>query len=141
MKYLWILLLFIPLLGQQIQKDGKDVTTFTYAEALEMLNARDAQWEGKIEKADSLISSQKVLITDYEGLMKNLEDQANLDSLIIVAKGKQIESLKLQNDANEKLTKLAKPSWYENKWLYFGYGMAAVTIPTYLGIKIVDIAN
>ena len=141
MKYLWILLLFIPLLGQQIQKDGKDITTFTYAEALEMLNARDAQWEGKIEKADSLISSQKVLITDYEGLMKNLEDQANLDSLIIVAKRKQIESLKLQNDANEKLTKLAKPSWYENKWLYFGYGMAAVTIPTYLGIKIVDIAN
>ena len=58
-----------------------------------------------------------------------------------MAKGKQIESLKLQNDANEKLTKLAKPSWYENKWLYFGYGMAAVTIPTYLGIKIVDIAN
>jgi|TARA_R110002051_G_scaffold308727_1_gene380932 hypothetical protein len=141
MKYLWILLLFIPLFGQQIQKDGKVVQTFTYDEALEMLKARDAQWEGKIEKADSLISSQKVLITDYEGLMKNLEDQANLDSLIIVAKGKQIESLKSQNDANEKLTKLAKPSWYENKWLYFGYGMAAVTIPTYFGIKIVDIAN
>ena len=74
MKYLWILLLFIPLLGQQIQKDGKDITTFTYAEALEMLNARDAQWEGKIEKADSLISSQKVLITDYEGLMKNFNN-------------------------------------------------------------------
>jgi hypothetical protein len=36
---------------------------------------------------------------------------------------------------------LAKPSWYENKWLYFGYGVAAVTIPTYFGIKIVDIAN
>ena len=122
MKYLWILLLFIPLLGQQIQKDGKDVTTFTYAEALEMLNARDAQWEGKIEKADSLISSQKVLITDYEGLMKNLEDQANLDSLIIVAKGKQIESLKLQNDTNEKLTKLAKPSWYENQYLWLVIG-------------------
>ena len=132
MKYLWILLLSIPLFGQQ---------TFTQEEALEMIKQRDAQWEGKIEKADSLISSQKVLITDYEGLMKNLEDQANLDSLIIVAKGKQIESLKSQNDANEKLTKLAKPSWYENKWLYFGYGMAAVTIPTYFGIKIVDIAN
>ena len=132
MKYIWILLLSIPLFGQQ---------TFTQEEALEMIKQRDAQWEGKIEKADSLISSQKVLITDYEGLMKNLEDQANLDSLIIVAKGKQIESLKSQNDANEKLTKLAKPSWYENKWLYFGYGMAAVTIPTYFGIKIVDIAN
>ena len=62
------------------------------------------------------------MITDYEGLMKNLEDQANLDSLIIVAKGKQIESLKLQNDTNEKLTKLAKPSWYENQYLWLVIG-------------------
>ena len=132
MKYFWILLLFLPLFGQQ---------TFTQEEALEMIKQRDAQWEGKIEKADSLISSQKVLITDYEGLVKELEDQANLDSLIIVAKGKQMEALKAQNEANEKMAKLAKPSWYENKWLYFGYGVAAVTIPTYFGIKIVDIAN
>ena len=132
MKYLWILLLSIPLFGQ---------TTYTEAEALEMIKQRDAQWEGKIEKADLLIASQKVLITDYEGLVKELEDQANLDSLIIVAKGKQMEALKAQNDANVKMAGLAKPSWYENKWLYFGYGVAAVTIPTYFGIKIVDLAN
>jgi hypothetical protein len=132
MKYLWILLLSIPLLGQQ---------TFTQEEALEMIKQRDAQWEGKIEKADLLIASQKVLITDYEGLVGKLEDQANVDSLIIVAKGKQLEALKAQNDANVKMAGLAKPSWYENKWLYFGYGVAAVTIPTYFGIKIVDIAN
>ena len=132
MKYLWILLLSIPLFGQ---------TTFTEAEALEMIKQRDAQWEGKIEKADLLIASQKVLITDYEGLVKELEDQANLDSLIIVAKGKQMEALKAQNEANKKLAKLEKPSWYENKWLYFGYGAASIIIPTYFGIKIVDIAN
>jgi hypothetical protein len=132
MKYIWILLLSIPLFGQQ---------TFTQEEALEMIKQRDAQWEGKIEKADSLISSQKVLITDYEDLMKKLEDQANTDSLLIVAKDKQIVSIKAQNDANVKLAGLAKPSWYENKWLYFTYGVAAVTIPTYFGIKIVDIAN
>ena len=132
MKYLWILLLFIPLFGQ---------TTYTEAEALEMIKQRDAQWEGKIEKADLLIASQKALITDYEGLVKELEDQANLDSLIIVAKGKQMEALKAQNEANVKMAGLAKPSWYENKWLYFGYGVAAVTIPTYFGIKIVDLAN
>ena len=132
MKYLWILLLSIPLFGQQ---------TFTQEEALEMIKQRDAQWESKIEKADLLIASQKVLITDYEGLVKELEDQANLDSLIIVAKGKQMEALKAQNDANVKMAGLAKPSWYENKWLYFGYGVAAVTIPTYFGIKIVDLAN
>ena len=132
MKYLWILLLSIPLFGQQ---------TFTQEEALEMIKQRDAQWEGKIEKADLLIASQKVLITDYEGLVGKLEDQANVDSLIIVAKGKQIEALKAQNEANVKMAGLAKPSWYENKWLYFGYGAAAIIIPTYFGIKIVDIAN
>jgi len=132
MKYLWILLLSIPLFGQQ---------TFTQEEALEMIKQRDAEWESKIEKADLLIASQKVLITDYEGLVGKLEDQANVDSLIIVAKGKQLEALKAQNEANEKMAGLAKPSWYENKWLYFGYGVAAVTIPTYFGIKIVDIAN
>jgi hypothetical protein len=132
MKYLWILLLSIPLFGQQ---------TFTQEEALEMIKQRDAQWEGKIEKADLLIASQKVLITDYEGLVKELEDQANLDSLIIVAKDKQIVSIKAQNDANVKMAKLAKPSWYENKWLYFGYGAAAVIIPTYFGIQIADITN
>jgi hypothetical protein len=132
MKYLWILLLSIPLFGQQ---------TFTQEEALEMIKQRDSEWKGKLSKLESIDSAKTVQIGQYEDLVKELEDQANLDSLIIVAKGKQIESLKAQNKANEKMAGLAKPSWYENKWLYFGYGVAAVTIPTYFGIKIVDIAN
>ena len=132
MKYLWILLLSIPLFGQQ---------TFTQEEALEMIKQRDAEWEGKLSKIESIDSAKTVQIGQYEDLVKELEDQANLDSLIIVAKGKQIEALKAQNKANEKMAGLAKPSWYENKWLYFGYGAAAIIIPTYFGIKIVDIAN
>lgn len=132
MKYLWILLLSIPLFGQQ---------TFTQEEALEMIKQRDSEWKGKLSKLESIDSAKTVQIGQYEDLVKELEDQANLDSLIIVAKGKQIEALKAQNEANEKMAGLAKPSWYENKWLYFGYGVAAVTIPTYFGIKIVDIAN
>ena len=132
MKYLWILLLSIPLFGQ---------TTFTEAEALEMIKQRDAQWESKLLKLEAIDSVKTIQIGQYEDLVKELEDQANLDSLIIVAKGKQMEALKAQNEANKKMAKLAKPSWYENKWLYFGYGAAAVIIPTYFGIKIVDIAN
>jgi len=132
MKYLWILLLSIPLFGQ---------TTYTEAEALEMIKQRDAEWEGKLSKLESIDSAKTVQIGQYEDLVKELEDQANLDSLIIVAKGKQIEALKAQNKANEKMAGLAKPSWYENRWLYFGYGAAAIIIPTYFGIKIVDIAN
>ena len=132
MKYLWILLISIPLFGQ---------TTYTEAEALEMIKQRDAEWKGSVAKLESIDSAKTVQIGQYEDLVKELEDQANLDSLIIVAKGKQMEALKAQNEANEELAKLAKPSWYENKWLYFGYGAAAVIIPTYFGIKIVDIAN
>ena len=132
MKYLWILLLSIPLFGQQ---------TFTQEEALEMIKQRDDEWKGKLSKLESIDSAKTVQIGQYEDLVKELEDQANVDSLIIVAKGKQLEALKLQNEANVKMAGLAKPSWYENKWLYFGYGVAAVTIPTYFGIKIVDIAN
>lgn len=122
MKYLWILLLSIPLLGQEIHKDGQKVTTFTQEEALEMIKQRDAQWEGKIEKADSLISSQKVLITDYEGLMKNLEDQANLDSLLLNAKDKQIDLLHDRDKMNEKMVQLVKPKWYENQYLWLVIG-------------------
>ena len=132
MKYLWILLLSIPLFGQQ---------TFTQEEALEMIKQRDAEWKGKLSKLESIDSVKTVQIGQYEDLVKELEDQANVDSLIIVAKDKQIVAIKAQNEANVKMAGLAKPSWYENKWLYFGYGVAAVTIPTYFGIKIVDIAN
>jgi len=132
MKYLWILLLSIPLFGQQ---------TFTQEEALEMIKQRDAEWKGSVAKLESIDSAKTVQIGHYENVVKVLEDQANVDSLIIVAKGKQLEALKAQNDANVKMAGLAKPSWYENKWLYFGYGAAAIIIPTYFGIKIVDIAN
>ena len=85
MKYLWILLLSIPLFGQD---------TYTQAEALEMIKQRDAQWEGKIEKADSLIASQKVVITDQEKLIEKHEEQAKVDVLILAAKDKQINLLR-----------------------------------------------
>ena len=132
MKYLWILLLSIPLFGQ---------TTYTEAEALEMIKQRDAQWESKLGKLQDIDSIKTIQIGQYEDLVKELEDQANLDSLIIVAKGKQIEALKAQNEANEKMAKLATPSWYENKWLYFTYGAVAIIIPTYFGIQIADLVN
>ena len=76
--------------GQEIKKDGKTPKTFTYDEALEMLKARDAQWESKLSKADSLIESQKVTISDCETLVVKLEEQTNVDSLMLVAQKKQI---------------------------------------------------
>ena len=110
------------MIGQEIQKDGQTPKTFTYDEALEMLKARDVQWEGKIEKADSLIASQKVVITDQEKLIEKHEEQAKVDVLILAAKDKQINLLKARDEMNEKMAKLVKPKWYENQYLWLVIG-------------------
>ena len=132
MKYLWILLLSIPLFGQ---------TTFTEAEALEMIKQRDAQWESKLSKLEAIDSAKTVLIGQYEELIGQLENQSNVDSSLLVQKDEQIALLMEQNWALEKQADLAKPRWYENKWLYFTYGSAAIIIPTYFGIKIADLTK
>ena len=103
--------------AQVIKKDGKEVKTFTYDEALEMLKARDAQWEGKLVKADSLIESQKVVISDCEAVVVKLEEQADLDSKVLLAQRKQIELLKSRDEMNEKMVELVKPKWYENTYV------------------------
>ena len=97
-------------------------TTFTQEEALEMIKQRDAQWEGKIEKADSLIASQKVVISDCENLVAKLEESAEMDSLILNAKDKQIILLKARDKMNEKMVTLVEPKWYENQYLWLGIG-------------------
>ena len=126
MKVLKYFLIFFFALSmadcQEIKKDGKTPKTFTYDEALEMLKARDAQWEGKIEKADSLIASQKVVITDQEKLIEKHEEQAKVDVLILAAKDKQINLLKARDEMNEKMAKLVKPKWYENQYLWLVVG-------------------
>ena len=108
--------------GQEIKKDGKTPKTFTYDEALEMLKARDAQWESKLSKADSLIESQKVTISDCDSLVVKLEEQAKLDTLVLLAQKKQIDLLKSRDEANEKLVKLVEPKWYENQYLWLVIG-------------------
>ena len=108
--------------GQEIKKDGKTPKTFTYDEALEMLKARDAQWESKLSKADSLIESQKVTISDCETLVVKLEEQAKFDTLVLLAQKKQIDLLKSRDEANEKLVKLVEPKWYENQYLWLVIG-------------------
>ena len=97
-------------------------TTFTQEQALEMIKQRDAQWEGKIEKADSLIASQKVVISDCEDLVAKLEGSAEVDSLLLNAKDKQIILFKARDKMNEKLVTLVEPKWYENQYLWLGIG-------------------
>ena len=108
--------------GQEIQKDGKTPKTFTYDEALEMLKARDAQWESKLAKADSLIHMYKYGEEMYEDNLFELEEQIKLDSLLLLAQRKQIDLLKVRDEANEKMVKLIEKKWYENQYLWLGIG-------------------
>ena len=85
LKYLLITLFTLSLLdGQEILKDGVKPTSFTYEEAVEMLKARDVEWEAKVKK---------------------LEEKVYVDSLIIIAKNAHIESQKKQIKVLEILAK------------------------------------
>ena len=123
LKYSLIgLFVFSILDGQEIKKDGKTLKSFTYDEALEMLKARDAQWEGKLAKADSLIEMYKYGEEMYEDNLSELEEQIKLDSLLLLAQRKQIDLLKSRDKANEEMIKLVEKKWYENQYLWLGIG-------------------
>ena len=94
----------------------------SHEEALEMLKARDAQWEGKLAKADSLIESQKVVISDGEKLIAELEEYAKVEEVLSEAKSKQIQLLQARDKTNEELIKTLQPKWYENQYLWLGIG-------------------
>jgi len=95
LRYLLItFLLFSVLDGQEILKDGEKPTSFTYEEAVEMLKARDAEWEAKVKK---------------------LKEKVYVDSLIIVAKNAHIESQKKQIKVLELLTNVKEYKYAEEK--------------------------
>ena len=105
LKYLLPLLLLVPLMGQ---------VTLSQEEMLNIAN------NIKELQADSSRLANSLSIC--EELVEKMEEQTNLDSLIIVAKGKQIDLLKARDEANEKMVKLIEPKWYENQYLWLGIG-------------------
>ena len=108
--------------GVEIKKGGEKPTTFTYDEALEMLKARDAQWEGKLAKADTLIEDYKVMLSESDELIEELQEYAEVEKVLSEAKSKQITLLKEREKTNEELIKTLQPKWYENTYLWLGIG-------------------
>jgi|TARA_R110000824_G_scaffold116177_5_gene267505 hypothetical protein len=78
------------------------------------------------------------IINDLNSIIKELEESAQIDSVIVVNKDKTIADLKEKSKLLEKKVKLVKPSWYENKWLYFTYGVVSVVVPVYLAGQITN---
>ena len=85
----------------------------------------------KIQKEKEVLAK---MVSEYE-------KSAKTDSLLLVKKDEQIALLQERVDIAENQAKLEKPKWFENKSMYFTYGAAAIIIPTYLGVKIVDVSN
>ena len=105
---------------------GFSQTTFTDEEMINLENDF-IYLENKVDSLSYQDSLKAVMIT-------TLEEEVKLTN----------EELKLTNEQlalTEKKVKLVKPSWYENKWLYFGYGATLGVSVTLLINQISDAVN
>ena len=82
-------------------------TTFTDEEMINLENDF-IYLENKVDSLCYQDSLKTILIT-------TLEDELKLTN-------EELEMTNEQLELSKKKTKLVKPSWWENKWLYFGYG-------------------
>ena len=112
----WIIHLFLigTLFGQM---------TLNEEDAIRLAN-NIKQLQFEVDSLSKIVSYQDSLFDIYKG--KSVAD----DSLKVL----YISQIKLSDEQInllEKKVKLVKPSWYENKWLYFVYGAGIVGIPAY----------
>ena len=70
------------------------------------------------EQADNLAKN----IQELQVKSDSLSTSDSLKTVEIDLLNKKIASLEEDVALTEKKSKLVKASWYENKWLYFGYG-------------------
>ena len=105
MKYLLLLLLIVPLFGQ---------VTLSQEEMLGIAN--------NIKELEHSDSVKTVQISVYGDLVKELEDQIKIDSLLLLKKSDQIELLKERDEANEQIIDLVEPKWYEHRYLWLAIG-------------------
>ncbi len=83
-----------------------------------------------------------------ENMVDSLSYQDSLKALMIETlklevnlSNEEIKLLDEQLKLTEKKVKLVKPSWFENKWLYFGYGATLGVTITMLLNQISDAIN
>ena len=128
MRYI-IYILFVGLLFAQDVQEPKTYS-FTEEQVLGFTNAIK-----ELELKDSLNLS---LVADYEAMVKRLEATAAIDSMLIANKTTQLNLLKDTNKLLEQKVKLVQPKWYENKWIYFTFGVALTATSVKLAGQIVD---
>ena len=128
MRYIIYILLIGSLFGQDVIEPK--TYTFTEEEVLGFTNTIKA-----LELKDSLNVS---LVGDLESQLQLFEENSVIDSMLIANKTMQLNLLKDTNKLLEQKVKLVQPKWYENKWLYFTFGVALTATSVKLAGQIVD---
>ena len=129
MRYFIYILLMGALFSQEVVDEPKTYT-FTEEEVLGFTNRIK-----ELELKDSLNVS---LVFDLESQIKLYEETSVIDSMLIANKTNQINLLKDTTKLLEQKVKLVQPKWYENKWLYFTYGVLMTATSVKLAGQIVD---
>ena len=125
-------LIYILLIGSLFSQEVNETKTYTFTEE-EVLGFTNTIKE--LELKDSLNVS---LVDDLESQIKLFEETSVIDSMLIANKTTQLNLLKDTNKLLEQKVKLVQPKWYENKWLYFTYGVLMTATSVKLAGQIVD---
>ena len=125
-------LIYILLMGALYSQEVNEPKTYTFTEE-EVLGFTNTIKE--LELKDSLNVS---LVMDLESQIKLYEETSVIDSMLIANKTTQLNLLKDTNKLLEQKVKLVRPKWYENKWLYFTYGVVLTATSVKLAGQIVD---
>jgi hypothetical protein len=125
-------LIYILLIGSLFSQEVNETKTYTFTEE-EVLGFTNTIKE--LELKDSLNVS---LVMDLESQIKLFEETSVIDSMLIANKTTQLNLLKDTNKLLEQKVKLVQPKWYENKWLYFTYGVVLTATSVKLAGQIVD---
>jgi len=122
------LILMLTMFGLLFSQDK--VYTFSEEEVVNMGN--------KVKDLQTTVENQTEQLGIYDELIKKFENQTQIDSMLLSFKTQQVNILKDREVLYEKQIKLIKPKWYENKWLYFTFGVIATSTSIKLAGEIVN---
>jgi hypothetical protein len=95
-----------------------DSTTFSNEQVLRISN--------KIKDLEQTDSLRSILVTELNHQIQELKDYQRRDSLLIDFKNQELVLREKEVELYMDLAKLNKPKWHENKYIWFGLGMASV---------------
>ena len=102
----------------QSESANKDLHCFTDTEVIAI--------ESEIAELHELSSVNEKLLSNYKVQISNYQNRTAQDSTLISLKNQEIATLEESIEQYKELNKLMEPKWYDNKWLYYFYGILTI---------------